>query len=111
MESPQRVSAIIETKVKNITLASLPNANLEDKYKILEFIDQGTFGKVFKVMRKSDSKIMAAKCIPLNEDDINFELLKLYAEREISFLSGLDNEFILKLEDQCFISGATEAIN
>ena len=62
-------------------------------------------------MRKSDFKLAAAKCIPLeayNHEDSEF--LKTYLQREVSFLMNLSCNYIMQLEDICFISSATSAV-
>ena len=61
-------------------------------------------------MRKSDNMMFAAKCICLEVPNVNSELLKIYLQREISFLMALKCNYIMKLEDTCFISDSTSAV-
>lgn len=42
--------------------------------------------------------------------NVNSALLKSYIEREVAFLTSLESNFIMKLEDDCFISGPTSAV-
>ncbi len=106
-----RPSAILKTEVEMITLESLETKNLEDNYWIRQKLSQGGFGLVYKIMRKSDKRVFAAKCIPMSDINANEKLLKTYVQREISFLMGLKTNYIMKLEDACFISTATSAVH
>ncbi len=106
----EREQANLKTHITPVTLASLQRFNLEHKYQIRQKISQGGFGLVFKVLRKADHRVMAAKCIPLDKINEDSELLKTYVEREMSFLTSLSCSFIMKLEDSCFVSGPTSAV-
>ena len=55
-------------------------------------------------MRKSDQKMLAAKCVPLIMPNINSELLETYLQREISVLKALNSSYVMKIEDTCFIT-------
>ena len=57
-------------------LESLKIRKLKDKYKVETEINHGTFGRVYKAKRKSDGKLVAAKCIPLKFEGVNPEYYK-----------------------------------
>ncbi len=56
-------------------------------------------------------KYLAAKFITIEAINADKARLKPYVEREISYLTHLKCNKIMKLKDQCFLSGPTEAIN
>ncbi len=113
MESSQEVQrdpANLKTQVNSVTIDSLEKFNLEDKYQIRQKISQGGFGSVYKVMRRSDNRLFAAKCISIDSINERSELLKPYVEREISYLMSFDCNYIMKLEEGCFVSTPTTAV-
>ncbi len=61
-------------------------------------------------MRRSDKRLLAAKCITMYKINEDSEKLRPYVEREISYLMSLSCNYIMKLEDGCFVSGPTTAV-
>ena len=47
--------------------------------------------------------MLAAKFIGIDRIDYSEDLRK-YIEKEVCFSMSLDNEFIMKMEDECFIA-------
>ena len=60
-------------------------------------------GTVYKTLRLSDNKLLAAKFIKIDVNGENKDLRK-YMEREVTFQMSLNNEFIMKMEDKCFLA-------
>ena len=63
------------------------------KYKIIEELGHGSFGKTFKVKNKDNNKFYAIKKIPINkikEEDLN------KIKNEVKILSNFNNEYIVK---------------
>lgn len=107
-EEDERFPAQLKSDILKITLEDLKWLNLEEKYKIIRKLSEGAFGQVFKLMRLSDSKNFAAKCIPIKSIYDNSELMKTYVEREISLLMSLNHNYIMELEGECFITGRAQ---
>lgn len=61
----ERLPAKLRVLITKLTMEDLQIQNLEEKYKIIRRISAGTFGQVFKLMRLSDGKNFACKCIPV----------------------------------------------
>ncbi len=99
MESTKRRSVVQKVERPKIKLQSLEEGFLMDKYRNYRLIKEGGFAKVFRVVRKSDGKVLAAKCINLERSDISPSKLVELCEREIEILMGLESNFIVKLED------------
>ncbi len=103
--------ACLKANVPILSIDKLPRRNFDDTYLLCTKIKEGGFGEVFKVMRKSDKKYLAAKFITMKSINADKALLKPYVEREISYLTYLNSNKIMKLEDQCFVSGPTHYLN
>mgnify|MGYP003571341013 CR=1 FL=1 len=63
------------------------NENMKTKYEILEEINNGGFGTVYKVLSKKNNKIYAMKKINSTGDDI---------ENEVDIFSNINSEYIVK---------------
>lgn len=70
-----------------------------DNFIILEELGEGTFSKVYKVLRKNDSNIYAMKKVNI----LNLEQRdKQNALNEIRILASLNNENIIKYKEAFF---------
>ena len=67
-----------------------------ERYTKIEQIGEGTFGKVYKARKNSDSSIVAVKKIKMEHCN---EGIPQTTIREISFLKELDHPNIVKLLD------------
>ncbi len=112
MESKEeeRQSAPLKVDIQFLDLEQLPRIHINENYRIETRIKEGGFGKVYRVMRKSDRKKFAAKFMTMKKIYEDSELLRPYVQREISYLTSIDSNKIMKLEDQCFVSGPSEFI-
>ena len=63
-----------------------------DNYQKLKRIGKGSYGSVFKVMKKNTNLIRAMKVIPKNFQKDNLEIL-----REINILKNLDHPNVMKI--------------
>ena len=70
--------------------------NKLDDYEILRKLGHGTFGKVFKVLSKLNSKVYAMKQLNIKKIKEDNEKAYQLAINEITFLETLDNPHIIK---------------
>ena len=73
-----------------------------DKYDKIEQIGQGASGKIFKIMRKDNKQIMAAKVIIIDKE--KDELLTIKSEESLNIKMdeslNIKSEESLKMEEQ-----------
>ncbi|CAJ1384813.1 unnamed protein product [Effrenium voratum] len=69
----------------------------EQQYEVTEpkVLGEGTYGKVYKAVRRQNGQVVAIKRIKLNPDDD--EGIPSTALREVAVLKELDSEFVVKL--------------
>lgn len=79
---------------KEIPLNEYPLINL-GKYECLEVIGQGTFSIVYKVKRKTDGKIFAAKVVNLNNKDFT-DKEKKNILNEVRLLASINHPNIIR---------------
>ena len=83
-----------------------------DRYEILKFIARGSFGSVYKVLRKSDNKILALKKINYNiasnyEKESIINEVKLLTFHNCPYLLKAKDIFIEK-DDICIVTSFAE---
>ncbi len=109
-EKKERIPANLKTELKNITIDDLQKVRITEKYQVRRQLSAGTFGRVFQILRKSDKKLLAAKCIPRYSIEENSAIMKPYVEREISLLTSFNHNYTMQLEDGIFISEANDIL-
>ncbi|KAF4320781.1 hypothetical protein BBO99_00003585 [Phytophthora kernoviae] len=69
------------------------NENPEDVYEVLERIGEGSYGKVYKAMTKSNAEVVALKVVPVeSEDRVAFDELT----KEIHILERCESPFVVQ---------------
>ena len=89
---------VAEDENGKINLEKLKTLKFSNKYRRDHLINEGAYGRVYKMMRLSDDKFFAAKFIPIREE------MKVYLERELYHLKILKHKNIVKVVDEYFIT-------
>ncbi|XP_070500537.1 cyclin-dependent kinase 12-like [Chironomus tepperi] len=92
---PARPSIV---KQPSVTITRFKNKSFE-KYKVLEQVGKGTYGKVFKAIDLDTEETVAMKYIKVEHETEGFPITCL---REIKILRQLDHPNVIKLKDIVF---------
>lgn len=118
MENNEEESQEIPEEVKALVIPDeLKDKVIDDlsDYKKIKRISSGSFGSVFKIKRKSDSSIFAAKFSnyplrPLDEEDPNYNNGKYFRIEEFKLMAKLDYPALLKLIAFCPINFSNDPL-
>ena len=75
-------------------------------YKIINILNQGNFGTVFKVLNENDNQIYVLKQIIIDDKDNNLKL----AQNEANILKSINNENVVKYYDSFLIDNSFNII-
>ena len=79
-----------KTKEEELNLKDISIEDPETLFEKLECLGKGSFGSVYKMIRKQDSKIVAVKVIHIERDNVSS------INKEIHILKSCDSEFVVR---------------
>ena len=85
----------MEISINDINSYHLPNKCFQSHYKIVEYLGEGSFGKVFKAREISTGRILAVKKMSNNNSEKKYSKII----KEINLLKNLDHPNIVKYYD------------
>ena len=85
----------MEISLNDINTYQLPSNCFQSHYKIVDFLGEGSFGKVFKAREISTGKIVAVKKMSINHSEKKYSNII----KEINLLKHLDHPNIVKYYD------------
>ena len=85
----------MEISINDFNSYQLPLNCFQSHYKVIEYLGEGSFGKVFKAREISTGKIIAVKKMPINHSEKKYSNII----KEISLLKNLDHPNIVKYYD------------
>lgn len=65
----------MELSINDINSYQLPSNCFQSHYKIIEYLGEGSFGKVFKAREISTGRILAVKKMSINHSEKNIQIL------------------------------------
>ena len=92
---PKEIESLSRIPISTRTVIRKQLGNPLDDYNIINMIDKGTFGTVYKVMQKNTGKVRAMKVIPKNNLRVGFTDEDII--QEINILKKLEHPHIIKL--------------
>ena len=85
----------MEISINDINTYQLPNNCFQSHYKIIEYLGEGSFGKVFKAREISTGRILAVKRMSINHSEKKYSNII----KEINLLKHLSHQNIVKYYD------------
>ena len=85
----------MEISINDFNSYQLPLNCFQSHYKVIEYLGEGSFGKVFKAREISTGKIIAVKKMPINHSEKKYSNII----KEINLLKNLDHPNIVKYYD------------
>ena len=85
----------MEISINDINTYQLPSNCFQSHYKIIEYLGEGSFGKVFKAREISTGKTVAVKKMSINQSEHKYSNII----KEINLLKHLDHPNIVKYYD------------
>ena len=85
----------MELSINDINSYQLPSNCFQSHYKIIEYLGEGSFGKVFKAREISTGRILAVKKMSINHSEKKYSNII----KEINLLKHLDHPNIVKYYD------------
>ncbi len=85
----------MEISLNDINSYQLPSNCFQSHYKIIEYLGEGSFGKVFKAREMSTGRILAVKKMSINHSEKKYSNII----KEINLLKHLDHPNIVKYYD------------
>ena len=85
----------MEISINDINSYQLPSNCFQSHYKIIEYLGEGSFGKVFKAREISTGRILAVKKMSINHSEKKYSNII----KEINLLKHLDHPNIVKYYD------------
>lgn len=85
----------MEISINDINTFQLPSNCFQSHYKIIEYLGEGSFGKVFKAREISSGRILAVKKMSINYSEKKYSNII----KEINLLKHLDHPNIVKYYD------------
>ena len=76
----------MEISINDFNSYQLPLNCFQSHYKVIEYLGEGSFGKVFKAREISTGKIIAVKKMPINHSEKKYSNIMITLKKKILYI-------------------------